>query len=71
MKNKNEIKLNKNIYDKKAIEKTIESFSHLADFVLGETGNYYIIKFIKKMELDESDLMDEFSNYALYSMKSL
>lgn len=59
------IKYHKLIYKKKAIEKTITEFKHLADFKLSSQGNYFMVQATKIDKQLEDTLKDEFSNYVL------
>lgn len=59
------IKYHKSIYKKKAIEKAILGFNHLADFRLSSQGNYFMVQATKIDQKLKNTLKDEFSNYVL------
>ncbi|MBN1898319.1 MAG: HxsD-like protein [Spirochaetes bacterium] len=57
-------KLNKEIYPKKAIRRSINFYKKIAKFKLKETKNYYIIS--GKVEKEKEELiMNEFVNFVL------
>lgn len=63
------LKFNKKIYLKSAIKKAIKDYSYLADFVLGQDKNYFLVE-ITNAPLELKDVLeDEFSNYALSLIK--
>lgn len=62
------LKFNTKIYKKKAIEKTISAYSHLAKFKSENNKSYVKVK-IDCIESTVKDVLaDEFSNYALGMM---
>ncbi|MDO8260711.1 MAG: HxsD-like protein [Candidatus Magasanikbacteria bacterium] len=68
-KNKMEIKYNKKLYNKKALEAGIEAYEGLADFVLSEEENYFILN-LKNIKAELSEvIVDEFSNFVLAQAK--
>lgn len=63
------LQFNKKIYLKSAVKKAMKDYSHLADFVLGQDKNYFLVE-IANAPLELKDVFeDEFSNYALSLMK--
>jgi len=66
---KMEIKFNKNIYKKEAIQKTKEAYKDLAKIDLIESDEYFIIKVESIDKIQEDVLLNEFNNYLIYEMK--
>lgn len=63
------LQFNKKIYLKSAVKKAIKDYSHLANFVLAQDKNYFLIE-ITNASLELKDIFkDEFSNYTLSLMK--
>jgi hypothetical protein len=58
---------NSKIYTNKAIKATVAAFCQLAEFELAGEGEYIKVRVAKLLDPEvESQLMDEFGNYALY-----
>jgi len=64
------IKFNKALYNLKAIKLAIKEYQNLADFSLGQKGNYIQVE-LKNIDKDVKRIIkDEFCNYILFLMKS-
>ncbi len=59
------IQLNREIYKKESIQKTIDDYSRLANFNLTEDGNYFIVQMDNIDNDVKSVIKDEFCNYLL------
>ena len=58
------LKLNKDIYPKKAIQKAIRFYKKIVSFQLKEEGNYFLVT--GKIEKDNEELVrNEFLNFVL------
>jgi len=65
-----QLKYNKAIYKKSALEKTAREFKHLAEFEINQIKNYYTVN-VDKVDKNSAGLLaDEFSNYVLYLMNT-
>ncbi|MDD3032354.1 MAG: HxsD-like protein [Bacilli bacterium] len=61
-----EIKFDKNIYNKKALENTIQAYKELANIEFSEVDNFYIVA-MSNVDEEVKDLIgDEFCNYLLF-----
>lgn len=58
------LKLNKDIYPKKAIQKAVRFYKKIVSFQLKEEGNYFLVT--GKIEKDNEELVrNEFLNFVL------
>ncbi len=65
-KNKAQIKLLKSFYQKKIIEKTIQTYEDFMQAKIEETPTHYLLKFKQKTDdYPMQTLIDEFTNYLL------
>lgn len=65
------IRFKTDIYNKEAIEKSIEAFVEAADFDILEENGYFVV-IVSNMVDEVADILeDEFCNYALYLMRLL
>lgn len=65
-----EIRFNKKLYSSKAIEIAIEAYDDLAEFLLSENDEYFLVK-ISSVNSEMGDVIgDEFSNFVLAQAKS-
>lgn len=63
-----EIKFDKKLYNKNAIEAAIQDYREVADFDLAEGDNLYTVKISKIDKEVEKIIKDEFCNYVLFCM---
>lgn len=61
-----EIKFDKNIYNKKGLENTIQAYKELAEIEFSETDNVFIVKINNIDEEVKDVIVDEFCNYLLF-----
>lgn len=61
-----EIKINKNIYNKESVKKTIQAYTSLAKIDFSEEANFFIIKMDNVNEEVKDIIQDEFCNYLLF-----
>lgn len=64
-----EIKFNKKLYTKEAIQAAVKAYDGLADFDLEEDANYFIVNLDKIDKEVELNIRDEFCNYVLSNVK--
>lgn len=63
------INFNKKIYTKKAIEKSIEAFSHLARFRVSPSAGHFVVS-ADAVDEDVKDVFkDEFCDFVLAELK--
>jgi len=60
------VELNKELYDKTAVQGAIEDFQELADLKLDDSGQYYRVKASRIDDEVRDGFWDEFCNYALF-----
>ena len=64
------LKLNKLIYKKLPLEKSIMAFKEIAQIqIVREDGQYYYLEILKQDSLSKNTLIKEFYNYALGMIK--
>jgi hypothetical protein len=64
------IRLDRRIYPKHAVEKTLNDFSEVANFKFREEGGYFVLELqAEEKSLLNEDLIDEFVNYMLGKIK--
>lgn len=64
-----EIRFNKKLYTRKAIETAIEAYDDLAEFLLTENDEYFLVN-IAKVNSEIGDVIgDEFSNFVLAQIR--
>lgn len=64
-----EIRFNKKLYTRKAIETAIEAYDNLAEFVLTENDEYFLVK-ISSVNSEIGDVIgDEFNNFVLAQIR--
>ena len=64
-----EIRFNKKLYPVAAIKNAIEAYNSLAEFVLSDVEDYFVVR-INNIETEiEPVLKDEFCNYVLAQVK--
>ena len=61
-----EIKINKNIYKKESLKKTIQVYESLAKIDFLEESNFFIVKIDDINEEVKDIIQDEFCNYLLF-----
>lgn len=61
-----EIKFNKNIYNKKGLENTIQAYQELAKIEFSEVDSFFIITMDNIDEGVKDVIVDEFCNYLLF-----
>lgn len=66
-----EIKFNKKLYTKEAIEEAITAYKELAVFSLADSEDYWKVKIDKQGELETDLLRAEFSNFVLANVKNV
>ena len=68
---KNNIKFNKKLYSQKAIKIAAKEFKNLADIKISSQGDYFVVVF-DQIDPDVKEvIVDEFGNYALFTMKEI
>ena len=64
-----EIRFNKKLYSRKAIEIAIEAYDNLAEFLVTENDEYFLVN-ITKVNSEVGDAIgDEFSNFVLAQIR--
>ncbi|MDP3043535.1 MAG: HxsD-like protein [bacterium] len=63
------LQFNKKIYLKSAVQKAMKDYSHLANFDLSQSKDYFLVEIINMPPELKDVFEDEFSNYALSLMK--
>ena len=64
-----EIRFNKKLYSRKAIETAIEAYKDLAEFLVTENDEYFLVN-ITKVNPEMGDVVgDEFSNFVLAQIR--
>lgn len=65
------IRFSKKIYTKKAIEKSIEAFSHLARFRVSPSADHFVVS-ADAIDEDVKDIFkDEFCDFVLAELKKV
>jgi ribosomal protein L18E len=63
------VRFNCGIYNKKAVQKSVLAFAHLAKFIVKDSKDYIEVK-ISNIDNEVEDVfIDEFKNYALGAVK--
>lgn len=63
------IKFNNKIYSKLTIKRAIKDYSHLAEFELRQSKDYFLVKITNATTELKDVFQDEFSNYVLSLQK--
>jgi len=61
-----EIKIDKKIYSRESLKKTIQAYASLAKIDFSEEANFFIVKIDNPNEEIKDVIQDEFCNYLLF-----